>query len=125
MLDAIRAMLSPHATVARDGQRCEIDAAELVPGDLVLLTSGDRVPADLRLIEVKELRVQEAALTGESLPVEKGTEAVPVDAPVGDRHGMAYSGTMVVSGRPAVSSWPWARLPSWGRSTGCCPTSRP
>ena len=98
-LDAIRAMLSPHATVVRDGQRREIDAAELVPGDLVLLTSGDRVPADLRLIEVKELRVEEAALTGESLPVEKGTEAVPVDAPVGDRHGMAYSGTMVVFGQ--------------------------
>jgi P-type E1-E2 ATPase len=63
-LDAIRGMLSPHAIVIRDGNRYEIDAAELVPGDLVVLGSGDRVPADLRLISVKDLRVDEAALTG-------------------------------------------------------------
>lgn len=98
-LDAIRAMLSPHATVIRDGSRREIDAAELVPGDLVLLVSGDRVPADLRLIAVKQLRVEEAALTGESLPVEKITDAAAVDAPLGDRYGMAYSGTLVVHGQ--------------------------
>ncbi|THG87035.1 cation-transporting P-type ATPase [Pseudomonas sp. A-1] len=98
-LDAIRAMLSPHATVVRDGQRREIDAADLVPGDLVLLASGDRVPADLRLVEVKELRVEEAALTGESLPVEKSAASVAADAPLGDRHGMAWSGTLVVYGQ--------------------------
>lgn len=98
-LDAIRAMLSPRATVIRDGRRMEIDAAELVPGDLVLLASGDRVPADLRLLQSKELRVEEAALTGESLPVEKDTAAVAADAPLGDRHGMAYSGTLVVYGQ--------------------------
>ena len=98
-LDAIRAMLSPRATVIRDGRRMEIDAAELVPGDLVLLASGDRVPADLRLLQCKELRVEEAALTGESLPVEKDTAAVAADAPLGDRHGMAYSGTLVVYGQ--------------------------
>lgn len=83
----------------RDGRRMEIDAAELVPGDLVLLASGDRVPADLRLLQCKELRVEEAALTGESLPVEKDTAAVAADAPLGDRHGMAYSGTLVVYGQ--------------------------
>ena len=98
-LDAIRAMLSPHATVIRDGQRREVDAADLVPGDLVVLASGDRVPADLRLVDVKELRVEEAALTGESLPVEKTAEAVSADAPLGDRYGMAYSGTLVVYGQ--------------------------
>jgi len=98
-LDAIRAMLSPHATVVRGGDRRQIDAAELVPGDRVLLVSGDRVPADLRLVKVKELRVEEAALTGESLPVEKGTDAVAADAPLGDRYGMAYSGTLVVFGQ--------------------------
>lgn len=70
-LDAIRDMLSPHATVIRDGQHHDIDAGDLVPGDMVALVSGDRVPADLRLINVRDLRIEEAALTGESLPVEK------------------------------------------------------
>ena len=98
-LDAIRAMLSTHATVIRAGTRRQIDATELVPGDRVLLASGDRVPADLRLVAVKELRVDEAALTGESLPVEKGTAPVADSAALGDRYGMAYSGTLVVFGQ--------------------------
>jgi len=98
-LDAIRGMLSPRATVLRGGSRREIDAAELVPGDVVLVASGDRVPADLRLIAVKELRVEEAALTGESLPVDKRLEPVAADAPLGDRYDMAYSGTLVVHGQ--------------------------
>ncbi|HLV77568.1 MAG TPA: HAD-IC family P-type ATPase, partial [Marinobacter sp.] len=98
-LDSIRTLLSAHATVVREGVRREIDAAELVPGDVVLLASGDRVPADLRLIEVKNLKVEEAALTGESMPVDKTTDAVTADASLGDRHGMAYSGTLVVQGQ--------------------------
>jgi len=98
-LDAIRGMLSTQATVIRDGSRRQIDAAELVPGDRVLLASGDRVPADLRLLTVRELRVEEAALTGESLPVEKHIEAVAASAPLGDRYDMAYSGTLVVYGQ--------------------------
>jgi magnesium-transporting ATPase (P-type) len=98
-LDAIRAMLSPRANVIRGGSRREIDAAELVPGDLVVLASGDRVPADLRLVEVKDLRIDEAALTGESLPAEKNAASVALDAPLGDRAGTAYSGTVVVYGQ--------------------------
>ena len=98
-LDAIRGMLSPRARVLRDGRARSVDAADLVPGDMVRLESGDRVPADLRLLQVKALRIQEAALTGESLAVDKATEPVPADAALGDRHCMAYSGTLVVSGR--------------------------
>lgn len=98
-LDAIRAMLSPHAVVLRDGQRQEIDAADLVPGDVVLLASGDRVPADLRLLQVKELRCDESALTGESVPVDKHREGVAAEAPLGDRRGMAYAGTLVTYGQ--------------------------
>lgn len=98
-IDAIRAMLSPHATVIRNGHPVDIDAAELVPGDLVRLGPGDRVPADLRLIGVDDLRVEEAALTGESVPVEKSSAATPPDAAIGDRAGMAFSGTLVVHGQ--------------------------
>ena len=98
-LNAIRAMLSPHAIVLRDGVQQEIDATELVPGDLVLLASGDRVPADLRLLTQRQLRVDESALTGESVPAEKDTAAVAADALLGDRCCMAYSGTLVVYGQ--------------------------
>lgn len=98
-MNAIREMLSPHATVVRASRDKDIEAADLVPGDIVKLVPGDRVPADLRLISVDELQVDEAALTGESLPVDKSTEAAPVDATIGDRFGMAYSGTMVLHGQ--------------------------
>lgn len=98
-LEAIRNMLSLHAAVLRDGRRQEIDAVELVPGDVVLLASGDKVPADLRLIETRSLRIEEATLTGESEPVEKSSDPVAEDAPIGDRTCMAYSGTLVVFGQ--------------------------
>lgn len=98
-LDAIRHMLSPHAQVVRGGQRTTIDAADLVPGDIVFIQSGDRVPADMRLIQAKGLRVQESALTGESVPVEKRITPAHGDAALGDRHSMAYSGTLVASGQ--------------------------
>ncbi|MFN3736261.1 cation-transporting P-type ATPase [Hydrogenophaga sp.] len=100
-LDAIRSMLTPRATVVREGQRQEVDAVDLVPGDVVLLASGDRAPADLRLVQVNGLRMEEAALTGESLPVEKAVAPVAADAPLGDRSGMAYSGTLAVYGQGA------------------------
>jgi len=98
-LEGIRKMLSLHAIARRDGEWVDVDAGELVPGDVVRLRSGDRVPADIRLIEAANLRVEEAALTGESVPSNKGTDSVPGDAGVGDRKGMAHSGTMVTSGR--------------------------
>jgi magnesium-transporting ATPase (P-type) len=98
-LEAIRNMLSPHAVVIRKGVRQTIPAEELVPGDCVLLESGDKIPADLRLIHVKGLQIQEAILTGESLPVTKQPEPVQIGATLGDRFSMAYSGTLVTSGR--------------------------
>jgi len=94
-LEALARALSTEATVLRGGQRQRIDARELVPGDIVLLASGDKVPADLRLLELRELRVAEAALTGESQPVEKRAEPLPADTVLADRLNMAYSSTLV------------------------------
>jgi len=98
-LEGIRKMLSLHAHARRGGEWVEIEADELVPGDQVRLRSGDRVPADLRLLEVVNLRIEESALTGESEASSKQTDAVAAEAGVGDRKGMAYSGTLVTSGR--------------------------
>ena len=98
-LDSIRNMLSAEARTVRGGEARLIPAEELVPGDVVLLESGDKVPADLRLTDAKNLRTEEAALTGESVPTDKTTATVSVNATVGDRENMAFSGTMVVSGR--------------------------
>ena len=98
-LDSIRNMLSAEARTVRGGEARMTPAEQLVPGDVVLLESGDKVPADLRLVDAKNLRTEEAALTGESVPAEKTVDAVPANATVGDRESMAFSGTMVVSGR--------------------------
>jgi magnesium-transporting ATPase (P-type) len=98
-LQAIRDLLSPSATAWRDGQPLTVDAADLVPGDIVQLQSGDKVPADLRLLRAKSLQVDEAALTGESVPVEKGVEASDAGTPLAERRCMAFSGTMVTHGQ--------------------------
>jgi len=98
-LRAIRKMLSPNAMVLRDGRQSTVLTEELVPGDVVLLQPGDKVPADLRLFRVKGLQIQESVLTGESLAVEKVTVAVSQQAVVGDRRCMAYSGTLVTHGQ--------------------------
>jgi calcium-translocating P-type ATPase len=95
---AIRGMLAPRAAVLRDGGRVTVDGAELVPGDIVLMEAGDKVPADLRLIEARGLAAQEAILTGESVPVEKGIAPVDTAAPLGDRRSMLWSGTLVTQG---------------------------
>src|SRR5690606_21589764 len=92
-MDAIREMLAPHAAVLRGGRRCRVPAQDLVPGDVVLLEAGDKVPADLRLVSQHGLQVQEAILTGESVPVDKDVAPVAADATLGDRAGMAFSGT--------------------------------
>jgi len=98
-LAAIRHLLAPHAVVLRDGHARDVDAADLVPGDIVLLASGDRLPADVRLLQARNLRVDEAALTGESVPVDKAIEAVDEGAALGDRRCMGYAGTMVTQGQ--------------------------
>jgi magnesium-transporting ATPase (P-type) len=98
-LDSIRNMLSAEARVLRGGETRLIPAEKLVPGDIVFLESGDRVPADLRLTDTKNLRTEEAALTGESVPAEKAIAPVSAKATVGDRENMAFSGTLVLSGR--------------------------
>jgi len=98
-LEALKQMAAPTATVVRNGQEEEIPARDLVPGDIILLQTGDRIPADCRLIEAVNLKIDEAPLTGESTAVGKKTEAIPGDVPVGDRKNMAYAGTTVVYGR--------------------------
>jgi P-type E1-E2 ATPase len=92
-LQAIRHLLSPHALVLRDGHQHEIDAAELVPGDVVLLASGDSLPADVRLLQARNLRIDEAALTGESVPVDKWTRLRPT--------------------RPSATACAWAMPARW------------
>ncbi|HED34479.1 MAG TPA: cation-transporting P-type ATPase [Gammaproteobacteria bacterium] len=98
-LRAIRQMLSPSAMVLRNSKQIALPAEELVRGDVVLLQSGDKVPADLRLFRVKGLQIQESVLTGESIAVEKETDPVSQEAITGDRHCIAYSGTLVTHGQ--------------------------
>ncbi len=99
-LAALKKMASPDADVLRGGHRQDVPAREVVPGDIVFLEAGNFVPADLRLLETANLRIDEAALTGESVPVSKSTEAqLSEDAALGDRKTMAYTGTMVTYGR--------------------------
>lgn len=97
-LEAIQAMLSPQAGARRGGLSLTVMAETLVPGDIVLLKSGDRVPADLRLLETKSLQIQESALTGESEAVEKAPEPVAPKTELGDRTSIAFAGTLVTYG---------------------------
>jgi Ca2+-transporting ATPase len=99
-IEALRQMAAPTATVLRDGQEVKVPAREVVPGDVVILHTGDRIPADGRLIESVNLQLEEAALTGESVPVEKHTDALQSEEmPVGDRKNMVYAGTAATYGR--------------------------
>jgi Ca2+-transporting ATPase len=98
-MEALKKMTAPTATVIRDGEEEKIPARDLVPGDIILLQTGDRIPADSRLTEVVNLKIDEAPLTGESVAVNKTTQAISGDVPVADRKNMAYMGTTVVYGR--------------------------
>jgi magnesium-transporting ATPase (P-type) len=98
-LAAIRDMIAPRASVLRDGARIGVPVADLVPGDVVLIEAGDRVPADLRLLRARSLRIDEAILTGESVSASKDTAPVAEDAALGDRTPLAFSGTLVATGQ--------------------------
>ncbi len=98
-LAALRALAAPKATVLRDGEAVQLPAEELVPGDVVLIAAGDRIPADGRVLEAANLQVEEAALTGESQAARKSTQAVSPDTSLGEREGMLYLGTAAVTGR--------------------------
>ncbi len=96
---ALAKVVTTEAIVIRDGKKQQVPSQELVPGDLVLLTSGDKVPADMRLLTVRGLQVDESALTGESVPVEKTTQPLPADAPLAERTNMAYASSFVTFGQ--------------------------
>ena len=122
-LDSIRNMLSAEARTTRGGETRMIPAEELVPGDVVLLESGDKVPADLRLADAKNLRTEEAALTGESVPAEKTTDPVPRSRPSATATAWPSPGPWSCrAARPGWWSPPGAR-PSSAASTSCSPAS--
>ena len=98
-MEALQKLAAPKARVLRGGKQAVIDAREVVPGDIILLEAGDRVAADARLTEVLNLRIDEATLTGESVPSLKVVEALPADIPLADRENMAYAGTLATYGR--------------------------
>jgi magnesium-transporting ATPase (P-type) len=97
-IEALIEMVPETATALRDHTRVTIPAADLVPGDVVVLQSGDKVPADMRLIQVRNLKIEEAALTGESVPSEKRLAPIEADAAIGDRHNLTFGGTLVTYG---------------------------
>jgi len=101
-LRALKKVLSLKAVVVRDGMEREIPADELVPGDIILLKSGDKVPADGRLIESRGLKINESALTGEWLPATKVASAMPENTPLADRDNLVYMATIVEDGRGRV-----------------------
>ncbi len=96
---ALASAVQTETTIRRDGQKVRVDSTELVPGDIVLLASGDKVPADLRLIEAKSLQVNESALTGESVAVEKNIQSLESNTPLAERNNMAYAGSFVTFGQ--------------------------
>ena len=122
---ALRELSSPTASVLRDGEPLELPTAELVAGDVALLRAGDRVPADLRLLEAVALRIDESSLTGESLPVAKSADAVLVtETELGDRRNLAYAGTVVLAGKGRGLVVATGRATELGRIAGLAETAR-
>ncbi|MDQ5853262.1 MAG: cation-translocating P-type ATPase, partial [Chloroflexota bacterium] len=122
-IEALREMAAPTATVLSDGEEIEIPARDLVPGDVIVLRAGDRVPADARVIEAVNLQIEEAVLTGESLPVDKHTMPLAEEQlPVGDRKNMVYSGTIVTYGRGKAIVVATGMQTEFGRITGMLQT---
>jgi Ca2+-transporting ATPase len=118
-IEALRQMAAPTANVIRNGKEKKIPARELVPGDIILLRAGDKVPADARLVQLFNLQVEEAALTGESLPVEKKTDALGgADIGLGDRTNMVYSGTVISYGRGQAVVTTTGMNTEFGKITG-------
>lgn len=98
-IESLKQMVQTETTVVRDGVKRRISSREITPGDLVLLQSGDKVPADLRLVESRDLQIDESALTGESVPVQKCVEVLPPETILADRNNMAYAGTLITYGQ--------------------------
>lgn len=104
-IEALAKMVATETTVRRDGKKLRVHSEQLVPGDVVLLQSGDRVPADLRLFHVRNLHVDESALTGESLPVAKHADPLALDTILAERKNLAYAGTLITSGQAEAVVW--------------------
>jgi Ca2+-transporting ATPase len=117
-LDALRSMLAPRCTVLRDGRELKVAVADLVPGDILLLEAGDRIPADARLLESHSVHCDEAALTGESMPVAKLHLPLHADAPVADRRNMVFAGTSVTLGRGRAAVCATGMHTEFGRIAG-------
>jgi len=104
-IDSLSRMVTTEATVRRDGNKRRVPSEQLVPGDIVLLQSGDRVPGDLRLLRAKSLQIDESALTGESVPAQKETEPLPLETMLNDRNNLAFTGTLVTAGQGEGVVW--------------------
>jgi len=124
-MEALKQMTAPTATVIRDGEEEKIPARDLVPGDIILLQTGDRIPADSRLTEAVNLKIDEAPLTGESVAVNKTTQIISGDIPVADRKNMAYMGTTVVYGRGKAIVTGTGMATEFGKIAGMLQEVRP